>query len=188
MTTRRNLLRLGVTIALAALAGGCGSGLPDISFDDAREITRQTLHEALLGAPESATRRIPPEPPLLRAGVYETVLLSADAEGFARVSNGAINPRAVREAERRLARDLDRDLKKRGFSARAVVFGQAPKGEGKTLLAVLTPTTQQGGSPRERADGKNKTFVLVRLSITDAATGSVLRQLDYYSGRDVKTP
>lgn len=172
----------------AAVAGGCGGGLADISFDDAREITRQSLREMLLGVPETATRQTPPDPPLLRAGIYETLLLSADAEGFARVSKGAIGVGAVRDAERQLARDLDRDLKKRGFSARPLVFGQTPESAAKTLLAVLTPTTQEGGSPRERTEGKNKTFVLVRLTITDAATGAVLRRLDYYSGRDVKTP
>lgn len=168
-------------------ATGCGGSLPDVSFDDAREITRETLREMLLGEREaSATRRTPPDPPLLRKGVYETVLVSADAAGFARVSGGAISTDAVRDAERGVVRDLNKDLAKRGFSARALPFGQTPGSGAGTLLATLTPTTEPGGSPRERAEGKNKTFVLVRLSIADATTGAVLRRIDYYSGRDVK--
>jgi len=189
--TRRDFLRIAgagaVLLAAVLSATGCGGGLPDVSFDDAREITRQTLRELLLGQrEESATRRTPPDPPLLRKGVYETVLLSADAAGFARISGGAISADAVREAERQIAGDLNKDLAKQGFSARTLPFGQRPEGAARTLLVTLTPTTEQGGSPRERAEGKNKTFVLVRLTVTDAAGGAVVRQMEYYSGRDVK--
>jgi hypothetical protein len=160
-----------------------------VSFEDARELTRQTLREMLLGErEESATRRTPPDPPLLRKGVYETVLVSADAAGFARISRGSISAEVVREAERRIAGDLNKDLARQGFSVRALPFGQRPENTVRTLLATLTAATQEGGSPRERAEGKNKTFVLVRLSVSDAATQTVLRQIEYYSGRDVQSP
>src|SRR5215218_6169116 len=140
--TRRDFLHI-VGGAAVLLAPGCGGSLPDVSFDDAREITRQTLREALLGEREaSATRRTPPDPPLLRKGVYETVLVSADAAGFAAVSGGAISAEAVREAERQIVRDLNKDLSKRGFSARALPLGQTPESAARTLRATLTPTTE----------------------------------------------
>lgn len=184
---RREFLAMTGVGALLALTG-CGRGLPAADFDDAVQITEETLLELLLGTPpdRDATRRTPPDPPLLKAGLYDTVLLSVDAEGFARVSKGSVSVEAGRELQRRVVDRLNQDLQKQGFSARGVPFGQRNRGAARTLRVILTPTTEEGGSPRERAEGKNPTYLLVRLTIEDPASGAIVRQRDYYSGRTVK--
>lgn len=167
---------------------GCSRGIPPASFDDAVSITEGTLRDLLLGLPpeRTATLSTPPDPPLLKTGVYETVLIAADAEGFARVSRGSVRAADVLELQSRVVEQLDRDLKKRGFRARGGAYGAAVRGEEKILVAALTPSTEVGGSPKDRAEGKEKTYILIRLTLTDPRTGAILRRQDYYSGRDVK--
>ncbi len=171
---------------LLALAG-CGGGLPEADFEDAIRTTRGTLRDLLLGVEDTdVTRPVKPDPPLLKQGVYETVLIAADADAFARASQGSLNARDVQQMQRRVVEDLDKDLKRRGFSARNVPFGAGARGAEKALLATLTPITQEGGSPRERAEGKGRTYIVIRLTVTDPRTGAILSQRDYYSGHDVK--
>ena len=176
-----------MVVGIMALAG-CGRGIPAASFDDAVESTQNTLRDLLLGPPPERTATLPtrPDPPLLRKGGYETVLIATDAEGFARISQGSVSVKDIQEMQRRVVEGLDKELKERGFSARGVSFGADVRGEEKALLATLIPTTQEGGSPRERAEGKGKTFILIRLTLTDPKTGAILRQRDYYSGHNVK--
>ena len=190
----RTMLRAGMIAGPAAVfaLAGCGRGVPSAGFGDVVELTEEALRDLLLGLPpeRTATLAARPDPPLLKQGVYETVLLAADAEGFVRVSGGSVAAAAIRDVEKRVGERLDRQLKRRGFRASVVPFGpEAAQGSAeKALLATLTPATQETGSPRERAEGKGKTLVFVRLTITDPRTGTILSRRDYYSGRDVRTP
>lgn len=183
---RRDFARVVGIVVLGGLAG-CGRPIPSADFEDAVALTKNVFRGLLLGSEErDVTAPTKPDPPLLRAGVYETVLIATDVDGFARVSQGSLPSEAVADVNRRVAEDLNRDLQRRNFGARAVVFGADVRNEQKALLATLTPTTQEGGSPRERAEGKGRTYILIRLTITDPKTGVLLSQRDYYSGRDVK--
>ncbi len=193
---RRAVLRhlLTAVFSLGALAG-CGrggSGRP-AALAEAVDNTTQTLRDLLLGIPPerqgtSATR---PDPPLLTPGGYQEVVLAADAEGFARESRGAVSANAVRDLQVRVVRALDRDLKKRGFAATGAAFdtpggaSPIPSRSRNALLATLAPITEPAGSPTERASGRARTILLIRLAITDPASGKALVQRDYYSGRDI---
>ena len=183
----RRCFLLGAIATCALLAAGCGGNAPPTTFGDAIRITEETLYQLLVSpADQDATRNTRPDPPLLKKGTYETALIAVDAEGFVRVSRGALSTDATRELQTEVVKRLNERLEKRGFSARAVPFGTDVKGEARALLATLTPTTQEGGSPKDRAEGKAETYVLVRLTVTDPASGAVLRQRDYYSGSNVK--
>jgi hypothetical protein len=187
--TRHQFLSSFVAASAVVMAAGCGRGLPDATFDDARALTYDTLRVLLLGRPEAddATRRTPPDPPLLEKGKYEHVLLRADAEGFARVSRGSVSGEAVRDVEKRVAEDLRKDLSKRGFTVDVAPATNAPAAAApQTLLVSLTPVTQEGGSPRERAEGRNPVYILIRLTVTDAGSNNVVMVREFYSGRDVK--
>ncbi len=181
------LTTLLLLIVVGGLSGGCGRpGASAASFNDAAANTEQTLRELLLGGGAgSGARR--EDAPLLVAGRYESVVVAADAEGFARVSQGAVTAEAVRDLQNRVVGALDRDLKRRGFSANGRAFAGAASArrEPKTLLATLIPVTEQTGSPADRAAGRGKTLILIRLTITEPKAGATLVQRDYYSGRDV---
>lgn len=185
---------LTVVLFLGALAG-CGrggSGRP-AALAEAVDNTTQTLRDLLLGIPpeRQGTATIRPDPPLLSTSGYGEVVIAADAEGFARESRGAVSANAVRDLQVHVVRALDRDLKKRGFAATGAAFdtpGSAspvPSRSRNALLATLTPVTEPAGSPAERASGRARTILLIRLAVSDPATGKTLVQRDYYSGRDI---
>ena len=96
-----------------------------------------------------------------------------------------------RKGQVRVVRTLDRDLKKRGFAATGAAFdtpngtSPIPSRSRNALLATLTPVTEPAGSPAERASGRARTILLIRLAVSDPATGKTLVQRDYYSGRDI---
>ena len=167
-----------------------------MALAEAVDNTTQTLRDLLLGIPpeRQGTATIRPDPPLLSTGGYQEVVIAADAEGFARASRGAVSANALRDLQVRVVRALDRDLKKRGFAASGAAFDRpdsapaVPSGSRSALLATLTPVTEPAGSPAERASGRAKTILLIRLAITDPATGKTLVQRDYYSGRDIPAP
>ncbi len=185
-----------IVFSAGALLAGCGrgsaSGRP-ASLAEAVDNTTQTLRDLLLGVPpeRQGTAGTRPDPPLLSAGSYQEVVIAADADGFARESRGAISANAVRDLQVRVVRALDRDLKKRGFAATGAAFdtpggvSPVPSRSRNALLATLTPLTEPAGSPAERASGRAKTILLIRLAITDPATDKTLVQRDYYSGRDI---
>lgn len=190
-------------LGVAALAGGCGRGGGvnggSGALAEAADTTVLTLRDLLLGVPpeRQGTAATRPDPPLLSPGGYEEVVIAADAENFARLSNGTVPARMVRDLQVQVVRRLNRDLTKRGFRATGAAFdtpagasalpsgkSAATTGSGKTLLATLAPVTEPAGSPAERARGR--AILLVRLTITDPATpGKTLVRRDYYSGRDV---
>jgi hypothetical protein len=202
--SRRTLLGRLVGAGLVTTAGtllgtGCGRqggrGGGTVSLNEAVSNTERTLLDLLLGVPpeRQGTSTTRPDPPLLARGGYERVVLSADAQSFALATRGAISPDGIRDLQERVVRTLDRNLQRRGFRAEGALFGpnlQKTVASGpdqpKTLLVTLTPQTEQAGSPTERAQGRAATIVLIRLTITDPATGAMLVQRDYYSGAEVR--
>ena len=90
--------------------------------------------------------------------------------------------------QKRVVQDLEKILKKRGpYSVESIPYPPTQTAH-KTLIATLTPHTEEAGSPDERARGKGKTIVFIRLTLSDAKTGEILRQRDYYSGTDARQP
>ncbi len=174
--------------ALLAAACGCRRSQPAIRMADAEYLTTETLTRVLLGDPVSEQNLHPEtaEKPLLKTGTYERVVIAADAEGFAQTSRGGVRAKDIREVESRVVVNVDKQLRKQGFSAVGSTFPISGKPEPRTLYVTITPATEEAGSPQERAGGKNDTLVLVRLTVTDPQTGAVLARRDFYSGADVR--
>jgi hypothetical protein len=158
-----------------------------VSLADLTEITVVTLTDLMLGPPEVATRTAPTDPPLLKKGEKETVVVAADVSAFAALSKGAIPEKALNNARNDVVRLLNQRLEKLGFSAvESTVFPPVKPTDTRTLVATLVPVLESAGSPEEKASGKGRQLVLIRLSITDPVIGETLRQRDYYSGKDVQ--
>jgi hypothetical protein len=189
LTSRRSALReIGVLLACGVLGtAGCSSGAPAVSLTDMSEITVDTLADLVLGPPEEPTHTAPTDPPLLKKGGKESVLVAADVTAFAALSRGAIPEKALNGARKDVVRALDKRLQKKGFSAvESAVFPPIKPTDSRTLVATLVPVIETAGSPQEKAAGRARQLVLIRLSITDPLTGEILRQRDYYSGKDVQ--
>lgn len=186
--TRRTLVAAGVS-ALAAVLAGCSQGIPKATLLDATVQTQQTLLDLLLGpAPgRRGSANVPADPPLLEKGVYENVVLSMDAEGFVEASRGNIKIQELRTLEKEVLNGVGKVLEKRGFTLRGAVYPPPAIADARTLLVTLTPFTEEGGAPSERAAGRGTVYVLVRLTVSDPQTGANLRVRDYYSGRDATT-
>ena len=181
-----------LTICLALLLTGCGGrSAYRATMADAAYLTESTLLELLLGPPEGErpTQTSPSDKPLLKRGLYEKVILTTDRDSFERLSKGSIRQDDLKSIEKTVTEDLTKILEKKQYAIRAVPF---PPGdlttEDKTLLVTLTPSTEEGGSPSERAAGRGATYILIRVTITDTKTGQSLRIRDFYSGRDVNRP
>jgi hypothetical protein len=189
--TRRALLPTLLTAATLALplVAGCGNSAPVIKVDDVVELTEDTLTETLLGPQDrSATDPVPRDRPLLRKGEYETVLIAADEKGFASLSKGALREDSVREITERVTRTVNKRVSKHGFKAKRISFpppGSAALPEERPIIATLVPVTQEAGSPQDKAQGKGRQMILVRLTVTDPKNGTILAARDYYSGTDV---
>ena len=173
--------------AILLLLTGCGRGAGTVRLADVVPITTDTLTTLLLGDPDvSPTRLAPADKALLQTGTYENVVIAADGPGFARVSKGVLSVADVNDLLKSVVSKINGRLKKRGFSAQQGTFPPTTTGD-RTLIATLTPQTQVTGSEADQKKGHAKTLVLVRLTITDPATNTVLAQRDYYSGNDAKT-
>ncbi|MBC8104109.1 MAG: hypothetical protein H7Z41_16165 [Cytophagales bacterium] len=189
--SRRPLLALLTVLLLSGLIGlgGCSSSAPSVALSDMTEITVDALTDLVLGPPEDPTRTTPTDPPLLRKGKNDRVVVAADTAAFAAISRGAIPENALKSARKDVVRSLDRRLNKKGFAAvESTEFPPARPTDGRTLVATLTPVLEGAGSPQDRAMGRDRQLVLIRLTITDPATGETLKQRDYYSGKDVIRP
>lgn len=187
LTNRRHALTL---FCAAVFATGCRKGAAPLRLADAEYITVETLTRLLLGDPPREQDLHPEtaEKPLLKEGVYDKVVIAADADSFARVSRGAISAKDLRELETRVVSDVDKKLKKRGFSASGATFPPPAQTEARTLLATITPVIEEAGSPTDRAHRRNDALVLIRLTVTDGQTGIVIARRDFYSGTDVRRP
>jgi len=192
--TRRQALTAAagaLLITAGAFAAGCGGqGIPRSTLADASLLTQQTLLDLLLGPPP--TRRSlsgsSADAPLLKKGVYESVVLAIDIDGFVRAARGSIKPNELRALEKDVLNGSGKVLQREGgYSLRGTAYPPAAVAEPKALLVTLTPATEEGGSPEARAAGKGVIYVLIRLTVTDPATGANLRVRDYYSGRDAAT-
>lgn len=187
--SRRAALTSLTTVLLCGALGGCSGGAPSVSMTDMTDMTVDTLTDLVLGPPYSPTRSAPVDPPLLKKGEKETVIVSADVAGFAALSKGAIPEKALSGARKTVVKTLNQRLEKKGFSATESTIYPPPKPtDTKTLVATLMPILESAGSPQEKATGRGRQLVLIRLSITDPVTGETLRQRDYYSGKDVQRP
>ena len=174
--------------ALAATVAGCSQrSVPKVALDDVALLSADALLGALLGpSPERrGVMTTNPEPPLLTKGGAETVHLATDTAAFVRESRGALNDKEITAVQTEAARVAGKFLEKQGFTLTVVPFPPAkPAADAKTLVATFTPATEEGGSPADKVAGRAKTFVLIRLTITDSATGATLRIREFYSGRD----
>ncbi len=183
---RRRFLAL-LAIAPALLAGCAGRPSERVGLDDVASLASEALLGTLLGpSPEKrVTMMAPPEPPLLVKGVAENVLLSTDYADFARASKKALSEKDVKAVEADVLRTSGAVLKKRGFAIGLLSYPPVvdPAAQ-NTLVATLTPVTEEGGSPDEKRNGRGRTYVLIRLTITDPRTNTVLRVRDFYSGRE----
>jgi hypothetical protein len=191
MEKRRTYLALAAALAAITLAG-CGKSTPPVEIDAAVDQTEESLTTVLIGPGRpDYTSLAPPDKPLLVKGVHEKVYIAADEAGFIQMSRGAFTPGSVKEIEERVVKAVNRNVAKRGFSALATAFPPSPDlaQEPLALIATLSPELQETGSPQDRAQGKSKSLVLIRLIVTEASTGKILVERDYYSGneaRDVK--
>lgn len=190
MSRRRFLPFLLVLLTAGTfLAGtaGCGRGADRVGLGEVAKLASETLVGTLLGsAPsEQITAMARPEPPLLSKGGFENVLLATDEAGFVAESKGALGAKDIKAVAADILHSAAGTLKKRGFTVTAVPF--PPKLDPaipNMLLATFTPATEEGGSPDDKRAGKATTFVLMRLTITDPRTNTVLRVREFYSGRD----
>lgn len=189
--TRRSALTVFGALALSAVlgSGGCSNGPAAVLLTDLTDITAGTLVDLVLGPAYSPTRTALVDPPLLKKGTKESVIVAADVAAFAALSKGAIPEKALSSARKDVVRIVDRRLKEEGFSAiESTTFPPDKPADSKTLVATLIPVLESAGSPQEKATGRGRQLVLIRLSITDPLTGEMLRQRDYYSGKDVPQP
>ena len=187
---RAFLAALGVLALSVALgSSGCSGGPTAVSLTDLTEITADTLTDLVLGPPYSPTRTALVDPPLLKKGEKETVIVAADVAAFAALSKGAIPEKALGSARKSVVKILNQRLGKQGFSAvESTVYPPVKPTDSRTLVATLVPVLESAGSPQEKATGRGRQLVLIRLSITDPILGETLRQRDYYSGKDVPRP
>lgn len=189
-TGMRGLYLLLVVIAVLLAVAGCGRGGSRLAFGDVAATTEEALTDVLLGVPpeRALTMTAPPDKPLLKLGVYDSVYIAADAKGFAEISRGAISESDIVALEQRVVEQVDRNLKRRGFRAERGTFPMGGIDRDRVLIATLTPTTQEGGSPQDRAENRGTTYVLVRLTVTDPKTRTVLARRDYFSGHEMRGP
>lgn len=190
-SSRRSAISsLGVLLFCTTLGiAGCSGGPPAVSLTDMTDITVDTLTDLVLGPPDNPTRTAVTDPPLLKIGEKECIVVAADIAAFAALSKGAIPEKALSSARKNVVRVLNQRLEKKGFSAvESTTFPPAKPTNNKTLVATLVPVLETAGSPQEKATGRERQLVLIRLSITDPFNGEMLRQRDYYSGKDVQRP
>jgi hypothetical protein len=180
--------RFWILTAAAALVAlfGCGRSAPRLSPDSVTALTVETLLEALVGPPpERRNPTVPIDPPLLKKGKRESVHLAVDTAGFAAMGRGVFPEKEVIAVERRVVEDTGRALRRFGFTIAAVPYPPPAAGAPEIVTATLTPRTEDAGSPQERAQGKGRTLLLVRLTIVDSA-GETLAIRDYFSGREIE--
>jgi hypothetical protein len=182
-----NMKRSGI-FAVAALSGlllsGCGRGQVVQRLEQIAVVTEETLTDILVGTPperRSLNSTGLQDKPLLEKGIYETVVLSADARAFAQLSRGAIAVKEIEATQQDVVRHLERRLKPRGFAVRSAPYPPDLSNTTHTLLATLTPHTAESADPQRRPP-----LVMIRLTLTDATTNRILTTRDYYSGRDVR--
>jgi len=181
------LLALVLLLPTLFVLAGCTGGNSSVSMGDLADMTADTMGDLLLGPPPDPTGMAPPDPPLLKKGGKETVIVAADTAAFVGISKGAIPESALKQTLKDIVRMLNRRMEKRGFHATASPdFPPVNPSDEKTLVTTLAPVTEEAGSPSDKAQGKQRTMILVRLTVTDPATGTILRQRDYYSGKDVQ--
>jgi hypothetical protein len=186
MNRRRVVVTLASACLLPALAG-CRGGAPAVRAGDLVPLTADAVTLVLIGPPPERRATVTTgDPPLMKAGVYETALITADAEAFARESRGAFSAREMAGIRKAVVEKVDEALRREGFRAKEVPFPYPGNPEPKTLLCVLTPATEDAGSPSDRASGRGRKMVLVVLTVTDPTTGTTLAERRYYSGADAR--
>lgn len=183
--SRRQFALLALSPLLLA---GCARGAAQkIALEDVSALATDALLVALLGPAEN---RMPfvgtPEPPLLVKGGKETVTLVTDYAAFVRESRGAFGEADVKALETDVAKRTAKILQEEGFTLNTASLGTVPPTDSaKTLIATFTPATESGGSPEDKRAGRSRSLLLIRLTVSDPATKTVLRIREFYSGRDV---
>lgn len=183
---RRVLVAITLVTSLL-LTWGCKGGPPSVRLDDLVPMTADAICLLLVGPPaDQSGLSTTTDPPLMKKGAYETALITADTEGFARESQGTVSVKSLQGVQKSVVEKVNDRLKKEGFRARQVPYPYAGGAEPQSLLCVLTPAIEEAGSPSDRANGKARKMILVVLTISDPATGKILAERRYYSGADVR--
>jgi hypothetical protein len=173
------------TVFMALVLAGCRGG-SSVRLTDLAPMTADTITRVLVGIPpEKRATQPTAEVGLFKAGVYETAVISADAGAFAKVSRGTLTARDIEALQKDVVSRVSENLKSYRFNARGAKYPPVVS-EPRTLVAILTPATEETGSPADRAAGQGKTMVLIRLTVTDPLTGTILAERQYYSGTDAK--
>jgi hypothetical protein len=159
---------------------GCSRRQVSGRMEQAQIVTQETLYNVLLG--EDLSRPGPirdtrySDKPLLEKGVYENVVLLADTEGFVKISRGSVDKGEVEAVQKNIIGALKKPLQKRGFAF--VTDPNTPR----TLKVFLSPILQESVSKQP-----NKApLILVKMTISDPQTNTILTERTYYSGQDVK--
>jgi len=191
MISRRQLLLTGIALLSVAVVTGCGhDGGDKVDLADVADLASETLVGTLIGPrpQEQSTGLGTPEPPLLQKGSYESVQLATDTASFAHESKGALSEQDLKAIETDVVKRTSQIFKKQGFTITSIPFPPKPDLTTNSLLATFTPATEEGGSPEDKKAGKAPTFVLIRLTVSDPKTNTVLRVREFYSGRDARRP
>lgn len=160
-----------------------------VALSDVAALATDAVVGTVLGPdPERrASMMAKPEPALLQKGGMEKVVLATDIAGFVRVSKGALSEKDLQQIEAEVVRSSGEVFKKQGFTIDTTPFPpKVDPATEQTLVATFTPETETGGSPEDKRLGRGKTYVLIRLTVTDPRTGTALRIRDFYSGRDAQ--
>ena len=184
----------GILTAFIALCViGCNGPAPSVNLDDLASLTSDALLALLLGPTpqERAASATPLDNPLLEKGVYDSVVLTADAKEFAHLSHNALSEKRVAEIMRRITEEMNSRGRKRGFQFRQSSY-PATITDDKTLLVTLTPTLNDisAVTDRDAVTDKNKErrpskLLMARLTVTDPKTNAILAERLYYSGAEI---
>ncbi len=174
-----------MTLLMGFALAGC-KGSSTVRLADLAPLTSETITLLLVGIPpEQRATQPTAEIGLLKPEVYETAVISADAEAFAKVSRGTLTVDDLEALQKNVVNRVSDNLKSYRFKARGAKYPPVIS-EPRTLIIKLTPATEETGSPADRAAGKGKTMVLVHLIVTDPQTGAILAERQYYSGTNAK--
>lgn len=178
----------GIALVLALLAvfcAGCARG-SRVRASQIAVVTSDALVEVLTGIGPEGPGGIPiapSDPPLLRRGGVERAVVAVDVDAFVRMARGAVSERQFQEIARQVVERADQRLRRLGFQA---TLGAFPAEAAPDALAVaLEPTTQETGSPQERAGGRARVLLLVRLTVRVAA-GEIRARRDFFSGIELR--
>ena len=192
-------LALASVVMMTVFMSACSRGQATSRLQQAEIVTEETLLQTLLGTdsdprgPIRDTRYV--DKPLLEKGKYEHVLLFADTDAFIKLSRDSVSRSDIEMVQKNIITRLQKPFARRGFtlatSAPNSAGNTSDSSKGHTLKVTLSPKLQDAvNSPSKSSKSsfqkEKPALILVKMTITDAETGVVLTEREYYSGQDVK--